>query len=29
MLTVVTQHLAGGTEEDHTYVAVNHVMVDI
>jgi hypothetical protein len=29
MVMVVTKHLAGGTEEDHTYLAVSHVMVDI
>jgi len=29
MFSVVTKDLAGGTEEDHTYLAVSHVMVDI
>jgi len=29
MVMVVIKHLAGGTEEDHTILAVSHVMVDI
>jgi len=29
MVMVVTKHLAGGTEEDHTILEVSHVMLDI
>jgi len=29
MVMVVTKHLDGGTEEDHTILAVSCVMIDI
>ena len=29
MVMVVTKHLAGGTEEDHTIHGISQVMVDI